>query len=305
MAERHKTWDMLKFIKASSHLPWVCMGDFNEVLIREEHKGVQERSLAQIAGFWEMVDVCGLYDLGYEGRDWTFEKKVSGGSFCRVRLDRVLATSDWCSRFPLAQLTHLTAAASDHDPILLRWVPAGRGKRRNKKKLFRYKMIWESHDDFVNMLAQTWQGAGTAHTPQELHNKLANVAGCLSEWGVHTFGHVRKELKMLNDELKRLRSDADRIGAPSHAEIKVVERIMELNHREEIMWKQRSRIMWLTEGDRNTRFFHLRASQRRRRNRISKLKKPDGTVTVNEEEMGAMVTDFFLTLYTTEGTTDM
>ena len=43
-AERHKTWDMLKFIKASSHLPWVCMGDFNEVLLREEHQGVQERS---------------------------------------------------------------------------------------------------------------------------------------------------------------------------------------------------------------------------------------------------------------------
>ena len=110
---------------------------------------------------------------------------------------------------------------------------------------------------------------------------------------------------MLNDELKRLRSDADRIGGPSHAEIKVVERIMELNHREEIVWKQRSRIMWLTDGDRNTRFFHLRASQRRRRNRISKLKKPDGTVTVNEEEMGAMATDFFRTLYTTEGMTDM
>ena len=30
--ERFKTWDMLKYIKASSDLPWVCMGDFNEVL---------------------------------------------------------------------------------------------------------------------------------------------------------------------------------------------------------------------------------------------------------------------------------
>jgi len=67
-----------------THLPWVCIGDFNEVLLRDEHKGVQERSLAQIAGFREMVDVCGLYDLGYEGKDWTFEKKVSGGSFCCV-----------------------------------------------------------------------------------------------------------------------------------------------------------------------------------------------------------------------------
>ena len=26
-----------------------------------------------------MVDVCGLYDLGFEGRRWTFEKKVTGG----------------------------------------------------------------------------------------------------------------------------------------------------------------------------------------------------------------------------------
>jgi len=63
IAERHKTWDMLKFIKASSPLPWVCMGDFNEVLHRSEHDEVQERSHAQSA--W--VDVCGLYDLGFEG----------------------------------------------------------------------------------------------------------------------------------------------------------------------------------------------------------------------------------------------
>jgi len=44
--ERHETWDLLKFIKASSHLPWVCIGAFNEVLHREEHSGVQERSRA-------------------------------------------------------------------------------------------------------------------------------------------------------------------------------------------------------------------------------------------------------------------
>ena len=81
-AECHKTWDMLKFIKASLHLPWVCMGDFNEVFLREEHQGVQERSHAKIAGFREVVDVCGFHDLGYEGRSWTFEKRVAGGLYC-------------------------------------------------------------------------------------------------------------------------------------------------------------------------------------------------------------------------------
>ena len=42
--ERHKTWKMLKFIKASSHLPWLCIGDFNKVLLQSEHEGTKERS---------------------------------------------------------------------------------------------------------------------------------------------------------------------------------------------------------------------------------------------------------------------
>jgi hypothetical protein len=116
-SERHKTWDVLKFIKSTSPLPWVCIGDFNEVLDRSEHVGVKERSNAQMEGFREAIDVCGLADLGFEGRNWTYEKKVTGGSYCRVRLDRALATADWSERYPLAVVRHLTVAASDHAMI--------------------------------------------------------------------------------------------------------------------------------------------------------------------------------------------
>ena len=90
--ERHKTWDMLKFIKASSPLPWLCIEDFNEVLLREEHMGVNDWSNAQIQAFRDTVDICELMDLGFTGTAWTFEKKVAGGSYCRVRLDRASAS---------------------------------------------------------------------------------------------------------------------------------------------------------------------------------------------------------------------
>jgi len=65
--------------------------------------------------------------------------------------------------------------------------------------------MWESHEDFIAMLAQTWQGGGKAHTLQELNEKVARLAGSLSEWEAHSFGHVRRELIALNEELERMR----------------------------------------------------------------------------------------------------
>ena len=67
------------------------------------------------------------------------------------------------------------------------------------------------------------------------------------------------------------------------------------------MWMQRSRLEWLSAGDRNTRFFHLRASERRKRNMIKALATSLGVMTKNQGELKAMVTEFYKNLYTTEG----
>lgn len=54
--------------------------------------------------------------------------------------------------------------------------------------------------------------------------------GHLSVWGRQSFFNVRQELKNLNEELERLRAEPTRVG-PSHAEIKIVDRIVELSYR--------------------------------------------------------------------------
>lgn len=45
----------------------------------------------------------------------------------------------------------------------------------------------------------------------------------------------------------------------------------------EILWKQKSRELWLKEGNRNTKFFHLYTIIHRRQNKIDAIKQDDGT----------------------------
>ena len=47
--------------------------------------------------------------------------------------------------------------------------------------------------------------------------------------------------------------------------------INEVLIKEEVMWSQRSRALWMKCGDRNTKFFHAMATQRQRKNRIEGL----------------------------------
>ncbi|XP_020173489.1 uncharacterized protein [Aegilops tauschii subsp. strangulata] len=90
-----------------------------------------------------------------------------------------------------------------------------------------------------------------------------------------------------------------------HIETKIVDRLAELYHREEILWRQRARLEWLMHGDKNTYFFHPRASRRRRKNQIKALQKPDGQVTDNVSKMENMTNNFYRDLYTSEGVQGM
>jgi hypothetical protein len=77
----------------------------------------------------------------------------------------------------------------------------------------------------------------------------------------------------------------------------VTDKMNELLYRKEMMWLQRSRIDWLREGDRNTKFFHSKAVWRARKNKIKKLRDDSGAWQENTKIMGRMATDYFKNLF--------
>ena len=69
---------------------------------------------------------------------------------------------------------------------------------------------------------------------------------------------------------------SEEVTADSRAEyLEVSKKLDDLLLKQEIFWAQRSRISWLKHEDKNTKFFHTKASQWRRRNHIQSIKNFD------------------------------
>eukprot|EP00253_Pinus_taeda_P029601 PITA_29601 len=62
---------------------------------------------------------------------------------------------------------------------------------------------------------------------------------------------------------------------------------------EETLWRQKSRIQWLKEGELNTKFFHRSALDRRSSNRILELKNNTGEILKSHNDISALLSDHF------------
>ena len=69
---------------------------------------------------------------------------------------------------------------------------------------------------------------------------------------------------------------------------------------EEISWRQKSRALWLREGDKNTQFFHHVSNSNRRVNNIGKLN-VEGQLTEDHETIKAHIFDFYQSLFEESG----
>ena len=68
--------------------------------------------------------------------------------------------------------------------------------------------------------------------------------------------------------------------------------------KEDIKWAQKARCDWVVQGDRNTKYFQIVVKQRRAKNRIVSLRKDDGTLTENFEEIESITVSYFKNRFT-------
>jgi hypothetical protein len=110
--DKYKTWDRIRELHSQHNLPWVLIGDFNEILFSHEKEGGNLRPINFMQNFRDVLTDCNLHDIGFMGDQFTWRR-----GRIRERLDRALANTPWNNRHPEAMLHHLEAMQSDHRPI--------------------------------------------------------------------------------------------------------------------------------------------------------------------------------------------
>lgn len=63
---------------------------------------------------------------------------------------------------------------------------------------------------------------------------------------------------------------------------------------EDIKWKQHAKQNWYKDGDRNIKFFHACASQRRKINHIASISNEVNQIFTEEEDISEAFRDYFL-----------
>ncbi|XP_057246803.1 uncharacterized protein LOC130589540 [Beta vulgaris subsp. vulgaris] len=266
---KHRTWRLMQSLKVSSPLPMVFFGDFNEILHGSEKDGGVARREILMDAFRETIEGCDLRDLGFRGSTFTWQRGNDPDTLIRERLDRFLASEDWCALFPYSWVRNFPIYKSDHAPILLSADVAP--PRRSRKKLFYFEALWLSKPKCQEVVRQAWESeAGTG-----IEGRIAACAASLGTWAATTFGDLKKKVKDKEAELE-LWQNKPPDGVMLERCRGLVSELDELHRLEESYWHARSRVNELKDD---------------------KYRDVDGVLKTDEEEIGDVISNYFMDIF--------
>ena len=113
------------------------------------------------------------------------------------------------------------------------------------------------------------------HSMYNFQQNLKGLKANIKKWNKEEFGNIfckKRHLEVRLHEIKTIGTNEGYSMALIEEEMTLEAKLEEREKQEEILRWQKSRIKWLQEGEKNTKFFHHSVTHNRFQNKIYSLK---------------------------------
>lgn len=196
-------WEELRVMSSSNLLPWVYLGDLNEVLSYWENVGKCLIEISRMIEFQVFLNACLLMDMEIKGCNFTWSNSRDKEANIKVRLERVLCNIESRILFPEAKAFALLAVGSDHSPIVL----SLQGNNEKHKKEFKFEAFWLENNQCKEIMKEVWDSP--LQVEKNLLGKLRAVTFALTKWSKKTFRNGQKRICSLKQELLQYMNRSD------------------------------------------------------------------------------------------------
>ncbi|KAL0401626.1 UNVERIFIED_CONTAM: hypothetical protein Slati_4192500 [Sesamum latifolium] len=154
--------------------------------------------------------------------------------------------------------------------------------------------MWIKSETCEQIISDLWGNSVNNDPNSFLMRELEHCKLGLINWSRKEFGDISNKISKLEKEIDK-KSIATGDVRTRLAGLR--EELFRLHSAEEIKWKQHGKAAWLAEGDRNTAFFHAKASQRNKTNQIDWLKDEDGIWRDDVDAIQDIIQSYFQTIF--------
>lgn len=168
-----------------------------------------------------------------------------------------------------------------------------------------YEDMWSAYDECKDIVRQEWatyQEWNSGNSALNFHKTTKNSLAALKIWSKKEFGGRQKEMDKLMKQLKEIKQNYKHYEGGEdlkRTEQKINNHLID----EEMYWKQRSRADWIREGDKNTKFFHSKATSRKRKNKIWGIENNQGKWIEEQNEVDKEFCEYFQDLFSSTNPT--
>ncbi|XP_026457292.1 uncharacterized protein LOC113358007 [Papaver somniferum] len=166
-------WNDLIAFSGGYDLPWVVLGDFNEILNFNERIGSNSSSshISSMNHFNHCVEISQLFDLPFSGDFYTWSNKLIDPGRIMSKIDRVLANIEWTSVFTQSKDDFLAPGISDHSSMVVSVYE----KRLHGPPPFRFFNYLTNEPDFLDIVRSVWEEKVNGNPMFILVSKLKKV----------------------------------------------------------------------------------------------------------------------------------